>query len=189
MRNFWQTILSQYNASAKLQTLLAAINQWISPDANYELFFSTVWNILTASGYGLDVLGRIVVAPRTVSAAPASVFGFYEATDRVGFGQGPFAEAYNPDTVTYALSDDAYRALILAKAAFNITDGSVPATNAILMNLFAGRGNAYVQDNLNMTMVYVFTFALTPAEMATVQAGVLPKPTGVSATFSFRGNV
>jgi hypothetical protein len=188
MRTFWQTILSQYNASPKLQTLLEAINQWISPDANFELFYTTVWNIETASGYGLNVLGRIVVAPRTVSAAPTAVFGFYEATDRVGFGQGPFAEAFNPNTTTFALSDDAYRALILAKAAFNITDGSVPATNAILMNLFAGRGNTYVQDNLDMTLVYVFTFALQPSEIATVQAGVLPKPTGVSATWNFQGN-
>jgi Protein of unknown function (DUF2612) len=189
MKNFWQTIISQYATSPKIQTLLAAIDQWLSLDVDFELFYTTVWNIETASGYGLDVLGRIVVIPRAVEAAPASVFGFYEATDRVGFGQGPFAEAYSPNSISFTLSDTAYRQFILAKAAFNITNGSTPAINSILMNiLFPGRGNAYVVDGLNMTMQYVFTFALQPFEIAMVQAGVLPKPTGVAATFQFLGN-
>ena len=34
-----------------------------------------------------------------------------------------------------------------------------------------------------MTMIYKFEFVLTPVELAIVlQSGVLPKPTGVSAT-------
>lgn len=184
MKTYWQTIISQYGASPKIQTLLHAINDWLSLDADFELFFDTVWNIQTASGYGLDVLGRIVVIPRSVSLTPTAVFGFYEATDRVDFGQGPFAEAYNPASMSFTLSDEAYRAFIYAKAAFNITNGSVPAINYILMNLlFPNRGNAYVKDNLDMSLTYVFGFLLEPFEKAMVQSGILPKPTGVAASF------
>ena len=186
MKSFWQTIDRQYNASPKLQTMLEAINQWIALDADFELFYDYVWNIETAQGYGLDVLGRIVNVPRTLNAAPAAVFGFFEATDRVGFGLGPFAEAYNSNTTSFELSDDAYRIVILAKAAYNITNGSVPAINSILMNiLFVNRGSAYVADNHNMTLTYTFTFVLQPYEKAIVESGLLPKPTGVSTSYSF----
>ncbi len=70
--------------------------------------------------------------------------------------------------------------LLLAKAALNITDASIPAINAILLNLF---GNGYVIDGQDMTMVYHFTRALTPVEISIVyNSGVLPKPCGVSFT-------
>ncbi len=189
MKNLLQTIASQFDNSPNLQTLLAAINQWLSMDVNFELFFQTVWNIETASGYGLDVLGRIVVIPRTITLQPEPVFGFYEATDRVGFGQGPFAEARSSSaTQNFTLPDDSYRQLILAKASFNITDGSIPATNAILMFLFGSTGNCYVVDNLDMTIAYTFLGRLTSAQMAMAQSGVLPRPTGVAATYNFAGN-
>jgi hypothetical protein len=49
------------------------------------------------------------------------------------------------------------------------------------MNLFAGRGNAYVIDNANMTMTYHFAFAFDPVDQTIVMnSGVLPVPNGVS---------
>jgi hypothetical protein len=150
MRNWRQTVLSQYQSSPRLMSLLAAIEAWISPDANYENFYQTVWNIESAVKYGLDVWGRIVNIPRTLPLVGTPTFGFGEAGDRVGFGQGPFFEAATGVTANFTLQDEPYRRLILAKAAFNITDGSVPATNAIMMQLFPGRGNCYVLDGRNV---------------------------------------
>lgn len=201
-------------------SLLTAINAWISPDANFEQFYNLVWNVDTAEGYGLDVWGRIVVIPRVLTLTDTKVFGFAEAGDRANFGGGPF---YVGELVTenFTLTDPVYRQLILAKAAFNITDGSTPAINAIMMNLFPNRGNAYVIDGANgpadlyfgfaeagdracfgegpfgdlrptspanMTMTYVFDFALEPFEQAIVQSGVLPRPAGVSASAVYPGS-
>lgn len=132
-------------------SLLAAIEAWLDPDANYENFYQTVWNVETASGYGLDVWGRIVNIPRTVTLVGVPTFGFGEALDRFGFGQAPFYEAALGVTQNFVLADPIYRQLILAKAAFNITTGSVPAINTILMNiLFPNRGNAWVVDGRNI---------------------------------------
>lgn len=96
-------------------------------------------------------------------AGPSSLgpnFGFDGATQSV-FGEAQFGidlqwtngvksggALYSGDPLTsnYSLSDQAYRTLIFAKAAANITDGSTPAINRILMSLFPNRGNAYVQD-------------------------------------------
>lgn len=216
MKNWRQTTVAQFQNSARLIPLLSAIDAWIDPSTNYENFYNLLWNLDTAVGYGLDVWGRILVIPRTVTLIDNQWFGFYESHDAVGFNQGPFFSGYNA-TENFVLTDDVYRLLLFAKAAFNITNGSVPAINAILMNLFPGRGNAYVLDggalapspsfgffeagdrvgfgqgpfgdfvdeNSVMTMSYVFTFPLEPFEKAIVQSGVLPKPTGVLATWIF----
>ena len=155
-------------------------------------------------------------------------FGFAEAGDALGFGQAPFGAhkfwgGVDPLagggafylggalTSNYTLSDQAYRQLIIAKAAANISDGSIPSINTLLMSLFPGRGNAYVSEGTlpiyfgfaeagdalpfgqapfysgeqiaRMTMTYVFRFALSPVERAVVaQSGVLPKPAGVAAS-------
>lgn len=258
MQNWPQTVQSQYTSSPNLTRLLSSINDWISPDANFEAFYGLIWNVDTAQSYGLDVWGRIVGVTRVISLSATNFFGLTSSvteftgsisdttltvatvsgtitvgqviTDVTGAlasgttitgqisgtpgGVGtyqitppqivasetmvtnivssgdPFTVSsfYDGDTITtnYVLSDDAFRQLILAKAAANITDGSIPSINAILMNLFPGRGNAFVQDNLDMTMTYVFTFPLQPFEQAIVaSSGVLPRSTGVAAGVSF----
>jgi hypothetical protein len=58
---------------------------------------------------------------------------------------GSFFSSYTLPT-NYRLLDEDYRTLIFAKAAANITDGSIPAINQILMGLFPNRGNCYVTD-------------------------------------------
>ncbi|UCI23053.1 DUF2612 domain-containing protein (plasmid) [Mesorhizobium sp. B2-1-8] len=139
-------------------------------------------------------------------------FGFGEANPGADpFGQGAFYSGA-PLTGNFALSDEAFRLLIFAKAAANITNGSIPAINQILLGLFPNRGNAYVTEGNDpgtwfgfaesltavgfnqasfyagssistMTMTYSFAFQLTPVELAIVQnSGVLPKPTGVKAS-------
>ncbi|MDE2426330.1 MAG: DUF2612 domain-containing protein [Elusimicrobia bacterium] len=159
MKNWRQTIIRQFNNSPKLLSLIQAINAWLSPDVNFESFYDNIWNIDTAIGYGLDVWGRIVNIPRTLTLSGVPTFGFGEAGDRVNFGYGPFYEASLGVTMNYELTDSVYRQLILAKAAYNITNGSVPAINSILVNiLFPGRGNAYVTDGANGPPYQFFGF-------------------------------
>lgn len=158
-------------------------------------------------------------------------FGFAEAGDKQTFGEGSFATAslfqgVDPNagagafypggqlTSNYELSDEQYRRLIFAKAAANISRGSIPAINSILMDvLFPGRGNCYVFEGSNsqyfgfaeardagafgqasfyagqalphMQYQLVFRFALSPVDLAIIQnSGVLPKTAGVQAIVS-----
>jgi hypothetical protein len=101
-------------------------------------------------------------------------------------------------TSNYSLSDEAYRKLIMAKAAQNLSSCSIADINQILLRLFPNRGNCYCADgyqggqwfgfqesitalpfnqgqfyageplNNVMTMQYVFDFQLSPVEMAIV---------------------
>jgi Protein of unknown function (DUF2612) len=188
MKNWRQTVISQYNNSPTLIKLLSLINDWISPDANMEAFYTLVLNVETAVGYGLDVWGRIVGVIRVLAVTDNFYFGFAQQDNEslVGtFGQAPF---YSGEVVTsnFTLTDDAFRQLIFAKAAANITDGSIPSINALLMNLFPGRGNIYVADGLDMTETITSEFDLEPFEVSIlVNSGVLPRSTGVQMLFSY----
>lgn len=208
----WQTVISQYANSPILTTLILNIDAYLDQTVNLDTFYDYIMNVATAEGYGLDVWGRIVGVNRILQVQDVFWFGFDEATPGAyTFGQGSFYSGA-PLTGNYRLSDEAYRTLIYAKAAANITDGSIPAINRILMTLFPHRGNCYVAEGAQsgdwfgfaesvnaqgfnqaafysgatiatMTMSYVFEFQLSPVELAIVQnSGVLPKPTGVAAS-------
>lgn len=182
----WTTIISQYANSPILTTLITNFWDCVDQTRNLDAFFNNIRNLDTAVGYGLDVWGRIVGVNRVVSLAGDSrFFGFDEAyPDFDPFNQAPFYAGHNL-TSNFALSDDGFRVLILAKAFSNICDGSINALNRLLVTLFGSSGRCYVQDNLDMTMVYVFEFTPTPLQQAIIyQSGVMPRPTGVSATIS-----
>lgn len=179
-----ETVISQYAESPTLGQLIQYFQQYFDPTANFNAFYSQIWNIYTAKGYGLDVWGRILGVGRVLELTSSTYFGFTGPVSASGvpFNQGVF---YNGETLTsnFSLPDPQYLQLLLAKAAANICNGSIPAINAILLFLFPGLGNCYVTDGENMTMTYTFTFALSPVQLAIVfQSGVLPKPAGVALT-------
>lgn len=181
--DFWTTVISQYTNSPILTQLIDNFSQYVDQTKNMDDFFDMIWNIDTAVGYGLDVWGRILGVTRTVSIpGDVTYFGFQESNSWVGWGQGVFYVG-GQSTQNFILTDSSYRILLLAKALSNISDGSIPSINRLLLNLFPNRGNCYVADGMDMTMIYTFAFVLSDVEKAILaQSGVLPKPVGVSAT-------
>lgn len=186
MENISQTILSQYANSPALCGIIDAWNQALDPAALIDQWYALVWNVKTAQGYGLDVWGRIVGVSRVLSIESVDYLGWREANDLTeeGFDQAPWYSG-SEATSNYRLSDDGYRQLIYAKAFANISDGSVLSINTILTTLFAGQGDAYVRDNGDMTMTYVFRFVPTDVQVSIIQnSGVLPRPAGVGISYS-----
>jgi hypothetical protein len=181
----WKTVISQYANSDRLTMLITNFDEYIDQTQNLDAFFDLMFNVDTAQGYGLDVWGRIVGVTRTLHIAnPGLFFGFDEAST---LSAQPLNQAafYTGASLTsnFQLSDSSFRTLIFAKALSNISDGSIKSINQLLLNLFPGRGNAYVADTGNMTLAYTFKFVLTSVELAILgQSGVLPKPVGVAAT-------
>lgn len=180
----WVTILTQYANSPVLTGIITSFNAAMDLTATYDDFYDKIWNFLTAQGYGLDVWGRIVGVQRTIFI-PGTInyLGFQEAGSSWNpLGQGTFFSG-GLLTQNFVLGDSDFRKLILAKMAGNISSGSITDVNAILLALFPGRGPCYVVDNKNMTVTYLFNFALTPTEVAIVsQLSVIPTSAGVSLT-------
>ena len=195
MQNYIDTVLSQWGNSPNILALLESWNDSLDPGVNIDDFYAKVWDIDTAQGYGLDVWGRIVGVSRVVTVQTTiDAFGFEEATDAQPFGQEAFYSG--PVTENYSLSDDAFRALILVKALANLSNSSIQAYNTMLMQLFPGRGNAYVVDNKDMSANVVFEFALSDYEKAIIeQSGAFAPPTGVlfnvviTGTYSYHSAV
>jgi hypothetical protein len=185
MQNVSQTYLSQFANSPIITGLIENFNECVDPSANIDAFFDLVWNVDTAQGYGLEVWGRIVGVSRVLQISSGEWLGFNEAGD--GTVETPFnvAPFFNGTSTTenFALTDDAFRQLILAKAYANISNGSIATINQLLMTLFGDSGECWCTDGQNMTMTYTFGFQLSPVQFAIVaQSGVLPRPAGVLAT-------
>lgn len=181
MENVEQTVISQYANSPTLVQLVQNMDDYIDPSADLDSFYAMVWNVQTAQGFGLDIWGKIVGVNRNLNVAVTSEnFGFSEGGSYYPFGQQPF---YNgPETGAVILGDAAYRTLISVKALANISAATIPSYNQLLKNLFAGRGLCFVSDLGNMRIQYVFSFYLTPYEIAVLtQSNVLPRPAGVLA--------
>lgn len=183
MKNLEQTIVSQYANSPVLLSLIESMNEWVDPGADIDQFYSMVWDVGTAVGFGLNIWGKIVGVGRLLKVPLApQYFGFDEgetqAEDYAPFDQAPF---YNgPTTGSFNLSDVAYRTLILVKALANISNATAPNFNQLLQRLFAGGRRIYALDQGDMQMQVTCEFFLEPYELAILkQSGALPVPAGV----------
>jgi hypothetical protein len=169
MFDVWTTVLSQYANSPSLTSILVNYAEAADQTEDLDNFFDFIWSVDTAQGYGLDVWGRIVGVQRIITVASTDYFGFEQAVPGVqswnlGLGVGGSwlgGALYSGTNLTsnFSLSDAAFRQLILAKAAANISNGAIPTVNGILRGLFPGRGNAYVTDDFGNTQYFGFAQA------------------------------
>lgn len=194
------TILSQYGASERIKKLLRGFNELIKPDADIELFYNNVFNILTAQGAGLDIWGVIIGIGRNIqvkSSAPDNTYLGFKGSGQDVFNSSPF---YNTSagTETVTLADNAYRELLLIKQSANISRTDAASLTSLLERLYSGRGEFYVIEVGIMKLRYIFDFYLEPFEEAlAARRDLPPKPAGVtyeilqvktSETFGFEGS-
>ena len=184
MIGYQQTIISQYAQSPTIVQLIDNVNQWISPDVDFYNFTNWIWNIDTARGFGLDILGRILgITRRFFVIQPDTYFGFDEnSSDYQPFNQAPFYNGAN-DSDAVILNDDNYRRVLLTKAFFNINPISALTINQALTMLFLGRGKCYVIDNQDMTVTYTFEFVLSLLDKAILR-DLMPTIAGVETAIS-----
>jgi len=176
--------LAQYANSPIIDALLDYMNQWIDPAVDVDNFYNYVWNVYTAQGFGLDIWGRIVGAPRTIVLSdPLLYFGFNEGNPSwYPFNNEPF---YNGPVhgQQYTLNDDSFRLFILTKALANISNFTAPNINALLSFMFPNRGSCYVLETGSMQLQYKFNFTLQPWELSVLaQPALMPRPAGVGIT-------
>lgn len=145
------TIISQYANSPTLVQMIDSLHQQITPDSNFQMFYDYIWNIDTAQGFGLDILGRIVNLPRQLNIP--EIFGF-------PIPAGP-----------YSMTDDQYRQALKFKAMSNIIDSSAFSINSQMRMLSNGRGNAFVQHTGTMLIKYTFFYAPEPYEYVLFSQG------------------
>lgn len=117
----------------------------------------TSFDIDTAVGVQLDILGEWIGRSRYV-ATPITGIYFAWDTEGVGYDQGVWQGAYDPDSGFISLSDETYRTVLKAKIAINNWDGTNDSLPDILDNALAGSGiRMQIVDNQDMTIsIWVF---------------------------------
>lgn len=196
MRDWRETVISQYAHSPNMLSLIERFDNAIDPQLDVETLRKSMLDPDTAVAWGLDVWGRIVGIGRTFeSRNDTPPWGFAGSGAHV-FGHGVF---YAPHIgKTHTLADNAYRLLIYMKAAANITDGSLPDINRIMATLFAERGHVAVVHVDTMKIRYVVGWHLAAHELALLlRDDIPPRPAGVgydvyqaipAHTFGFAGS-
>lgn len=192
MSDYARTIMRQYNNSPILLALLESFDQWVDMDKFTADFLYNVWDITTATGFALDIWGRILGRNRFVRVPRVENFGFdigaEPGTNWQPFNQAPFWDGSPFGTTAVALQDGEYRRLLLLKAASNIASSDCPSINALMRSMFGTRGSSFVgyDPDEPMHIVYYFDFFPTPVERALIESGLFPQPAGTLATYFYR---
>lgn len=117
----------------------------------------TAFDIDSAVGVQLDVLGEWIGRSRIVSQPISGVYFSFDTTG-LGWDQGVWQGPYDPDAGFTSLSDDTYRIVLKAKIAINNWNGQNDTLPPILETALEGSGlKMQIVDNQDMTIsVWVF---------------------------------
>ncbi|QIJ48866.1 DUF2612 domain-containing protein [Raoultella ornithinolytica] len=112
----------------------------------------TAFDVDTAVGSQLDILGKWIGVDRRVAAPISGVFLEWDK-ERVGWDQGVWLGPYqSTDALTY-LSDDVYRVVLKARIGINNWNGQNGTLPDILETALAGTGiKMIIVDNQDMTI-------------------------------------
>jgi hypothetical protein len=95
MQNVEQTIISQYGNSSAIGQLIQGMNTNIDPSQDIDGFYNAIFNIDTATGYGLGIWSRIVGLQQNVLATLSLTddqlrsLVFLKALSNISFASAP----------------------------------------------------------------------------------------------------
>lgn len=188
IKQYWE----QPRAKAEVQLRL----QGYSKIADLIRAFETEYDLDTARGKQLDVLGKIAGVPRLVPAVIQRIlFGFDINPNSRGFADrfnplregAPFLRRFESPFTSQELDDNQYRRLIRAKVALNVCSAYISSDERIsvqdvINQAFGGR--AYVIDNQDMSLTLYVSPSVSQDELRLIRRlGLLPKPQGVRYSF------
>lgn len=180
-----RALLWQHDNADRLKALIQLKDNWYQ--RNQCRFWSDwirdVFDIRTANEFGLMVWGRILNVPLGVTVAGSKskdAFGF--GTHHQNFGNGNFAREKSGEQ---ALSLEQKRLVIRLRFFQLVSKGTVPEINAFLAEVFGEKGNVWVADSHDMTLVtYFFNFQPDSAlAFILEQYDLLPRPAGVGVRY------
>lgn len=146
----------------------------------------TAFDIDTATGVQLDVVGQWVGIARQIAQPISGVFFSFD-TASLGFDRGVWKGPFDPDTGLINLDDELYRALLKAKVIMNGWDGTIDTIARALSALFQNQSTTgiVVLDNQDMTMTVGISGALpSSVALSMLEGNYVPiKPSGVRINY------
>ncbi len=183
-------LIIQYNSLPKAsQTIECLVNNAVCDGLIFQL--EDAFNLDTAAGQQLTILGKIVDVPRLIFGLDLG-HEFFNFTRYAGI---PASNGFNRwttpnDTMllsrwrtdtSYTATDFELLALIKLKIMYNNYYTSLGTIKAALYDVFAG--DIDIVDNLDFTITYNFKQPYyNVATICTFLGNILPKPMGVGIT-------
>lgn len=151
---------SQYQASTKHLAWFGSVLSILDDAAACIDSINSAFDLDSAVGAQLDILGQIIGQGRTVGFQPSG-------------GVSP------------VLDDTTYRTLLRARIAQNTWDGRIDSLQAIWQDLFPG-GSIAINDNQDMTATILMSGAFTSITYDLISNGyIVPRPEGVLYNYTF----
>jgi hypothetical protein len=183
---YTELITSEHNQRPKYMAMVEAVTE---PVADLQAFLKSIpgyFDLDTAIGVQLDILGEWIGRSRKVKVPIAGVYFSFDDTATVGWDSGVWKGEFDPDSGLVELPDDSYRLLLKAKVAANRWDGTIPSAYDIWEEAFANTGALIIiQDNQDMSMVVGIAGATLDIVSQTILTqGYIPlKPEGVRINY------
>lgn len=191
-------LILQYRGKPKASdTVRLWANQSYADGLPFQL--AACFDVDTAVGPQLDIIGRIVGVPRNIytidfehvffnfqryDSVPATIYGFGRYDDVPYDPDAALFFQYNfQGAATYTLLDPEMRLLIQLKIILNNSYSSFKQIKDLLYQYFPT--GIEVIDNLNMTLTYNISSSLSKVGQGAVTLGLLPKPMGVTAIVNY----
>lgn len=191
MSEYTDLITSQHADKPKFRALVDVGTQPFSGVIDSARAMSQAFDLDVAVGAQLDVLGQWVGLSRYASVTITGVYFAWD-TAALGWDQGTWKGPFDPSEGLAAMDDETYRLMIRAKIGANHWDGTLPAYQAVLTQVFAGSGTVvFATDHQDMSMSVHFAGTHPPALLAgLIRSGAFPlKPAGVRIAGYFVSSV
>ena len=177
-------VTSEHNERPRyVATVTATVSPYSKLFAVFQSFI-VEFDIDTAVGVQLDILGEWVGRSRRISTPLDGVYFAWDGSALVGWDSGVWKGEFDPDTGIIDLPDDAYRTLLKAKIAANSWDGTIPGAYDVWESIFVD-SFLVIQDNQDMSMtVGIAGVSLSALDQALLINGYIPlKPAGVRVSY------
>lgn len=131
----------------------------------------SLYDVDTAIGSQLDVVGEWVGITRVINSTIEGVYFSLDDTADVGFDSGVWRGPYDPISGIVSLDDDTYRTLIKLKILANMWDGTSENAYSSWQSVFNGEQGIIIEDHQDMTI----TIGITGLDMTAAQKGLFSK--------------
>ena len=190
VEHYQDLLLEQYVNALRARQTIGALTRPAICDL-VELEVQNAFDIETATGVQLDVLGEYIGFSRTITTVIDRYYftlvdynnptiaesGFTDYTDQsLNSGSSFYLYAYQNTSFTN-LIDDIYRPLLKLKIILNMSLNTMAEISSALWATFGQDLICY--DNADMSILYLINSSSTTLATIAVTAGLLPKPMGV----------
>jgi hypothetical protein len=149
LEEYLRRITAEHNQRPRFMATVELSVQPYVDGVNAALELIGLFDLDTAVGEQLDMLGQWVGITRFVSIDTEVWFSFDAKPAHIGFDQGKWSNPYETARETVRLDDFHYRILLRARIASNQWDGTIPGAYQAWGTLLEGTGyQILIQDGL-----------------------------------------